>query len=151
MASFSAVSYNLNFDMLVSKNNNVLPEGIGKGYVNAEIALCPVCAVHAEPQSSRIATTCCKCKDCKKLWKDNDSPKWIQHLYIVMTTEATVTLRGGSGQVLNGSKRKLFSVIHWLFLISLKWQARMWNSNKNWLRLARGKNCPQSCTLINSL
>lgn len=67
VAVFSALAYNLNFDMPVSKNNNVLPEGIGKGYVNAAVALCPVCAVHAEPQSSRIATTCCKCKDCKKL------------------------------------------------------------------------------------
>ena len=55
----------------MEKNDSVLPEWICKGYVNAEVTLCLVCTVHAETQSSRIATTCCKCKDCKKLWKNN--------------------------------------------------------------------------------
>ena len=44
-----------------------LPEWVGKRHVNAEVTFRLVGTVHTQPQASRIATACCKCKDCKKL------------------------------------------------------------------------------------
>lgn len=54
---------------LASTNLHPLPEWVGKRYVNAEVTVRLVDAIHAQPQASRIATACCKCKDCKKLWR----------------------------------------------------------------------------------
>lgn len=48
-------------------SHHTLPERVGKRYVNAEVTVRLVDTVHTQPQGSRIATTCCKCKDCKKL------------------------------------------------------------------------------------
>lgn len=55
-----------------SRSAGRLPEGVGKGYVNAEVTLGLVCTVHTEAQLSRVPAACCKCKDCKKLSKTNN-------------------------------------------------------------------------------
>lgn len=49
-----------------------LPEGVGEGYVDAEVTLGLVRTVHTEAQLSRVPAACCKCKDCKKLSKTNN-------------------------------------------------------------------------------
>lgn len=37
---------------LLSTNHHSLPEGVGKGYVDAEVTFCLVNAVHTQPQAS---------------------------------------------------------------------------------------------------
>lgn len=44
-----------------------LPERVGKVDANTEVAVCLVDTVHTNPQLPRVTSTCCKCKDCKKL------------------------------------------------------------------------------------
>lgn len=60
---------------LRSTNRHSLPERVGEGYVDAEVTLCLVNAVHTQPQASWIATTCCKCKDCKKLRRTREEKR----------------------------------------------------------------------------
>ena len=48
----------------------VRPERIAKVNGDAEVAVGPLHAVHTNPQLPSVATTCCKRKDSKKLWKD---------------------------------------------------------------------------------
>lgn len=43
------------------------PEWVGKFNGDAEIAVRLVDTVHANPQLSSVASTCCECKDRKKL------------------------------------------------------------------------------------
>lgn len=50
-------------------SHHALPEWVGKRYVNAEVTVRLVDTVHTQPQASRIATACWKCKYCKKLWR----------------------------------------------------------------------------------
>lgn len=48
-----------------------LPEWVSKVDANTEVAVGPVDAVHTNPQLPRVTSTCCKCKDGKKLRRYN--------------------------------------------------------------------------------